>query len=47
MSSEIILPEKADVAVIGGGMVGFRTAYYLARDGVSVTLCEKGDIAAK
>ena len=47
MSSEIILPEKSDVAVIGGGIIGCSTVYYLARDGVSVTLCEKGDIAAK
>lgn len=34
----------ADVVVIGGGIVGCSTAYYLARRGVSVVLCEKGDV---
>ena len=34
----------ADVVVIGGGIVGCSAAYYLARRGVSVILCEKGDV---
>ena len=34
----------ADVVVIGGGIVGCAAAYYLARRGVSVILCEKGDV---
>ncbi len=32
--------------VIGGGVVGVTSAYYLARAGVEVTLLEQGDIAA-
>jgi glycine/D-amino acid oxidase-like deaminating enzyme len=36
---------RADVVVIGGGIVGCATAYYLARRGVAVTLVEKGEIA--
>ncbi|GAB1584688.1 NAD(P)/FAD-dependent oxidoreductase [Phyllobacterium phragmitis] len=41
------LPREADVVVIGGGVVGVFTAYYLARRGVSVALLEKGRIAAE
>ncbi|TIX78163.1 MAG: FAD-dependent oxidoreductase, partial [Mesorhizobium sp.] len=36
------LPREADVVVIGGGVVGVFTAYYLAHRGVSVALLEKG-----
>ncbi|ASV87914.1 FAD binding domain protein (plasmid) [Ochrobactrum quorumnocens] len=42
-----ILPKEADVVVIGGGVVGVFTAYYLARSGVKVALVEKGRIAAE
>ena len=35
------LPEQADVVVIGGGIIGVSTAYYLARRGVRVALVEK------
>lgn len=41
------LPAQADVVVIGGGVAGVSTAYYLARRGVSVVLCEKGRIAGE
>ena len=41
------LPATADVVVIGGGVAGVSTAYYLARAGVSVVLCEKGRIAGE
>ena len=41
------LPASADVLVIGGGIVGVTTALYLARDGLSVVLCEKGVIAGE
>ena len=34
----------ADIIVIGGGLAGCATAYYLARDGVSVTLLERHDL---
>lgn len=41
------LPERADVVVIGGGIIGVMTAYYLAERGVKVVLCEKGRIAGE
>lgn len=34
----------SDVIVIGGGLAGCATAYYLARDGVSVTVLERGEL---
>lgn len=41
------LPTEADVVVIGGGVVGVFSAYYLARRGLKVALVEKGRIAAE
>jgi glycine/D-amino acid oxidase-like deaminating enzyme len=41
------LPRSADVVVIGGGIVGVFTAYYLARSGMRVALIEKGLIGAE
>ena len=40
-------PERADVVVIGGGIVGVSAAFALAKKGVSVALCEKGQIGAE
>ncbi len=37
----------ADVVIIGGGIVGVSTAWFLAKQGVSVVLCEKGHIAGE
>ncbi len=41
------MPKSADVVIIGGGVIGVTTALYLADKGVSVTLVEKGRIAAE
>lgn len=41
------LPQDCDVVIIGGGVVGVTTAIFLAQAGLSVTLCEKGRIAAE
>ena len=41
------LAPRADVVVIGGGIVGVSTALYLAEKGIAVTLCEKGEIGAE
>src|SRR5207302_8815100 len=35
--------EHADVLIIGGGVIGLTTAYFLAGEGVSVTLLDQGD----
>lgn len=40
-------PAQADVVVIGGGIAGVMTAYYLAQAGQRVVLCEKGRIAGE
>lgn len=41
------LPTHADVVVIGGGIIGTFTAYYLARRGMKVALVEKGRVGAE
>jgi len=41
------VPAAADVVVIGGGIVGVSTAWFLSKQGVSVALCEKGHIAGE
>ena len=39
--------QSTDVAIIGGGIAGCASAYYLAKKGLSVTLLEKGEIAGE
>jgi glycine/D-amino acid oxidase-like deaminating enzyme len=39
------MTREADVVVIGGGIVGCATAYYLARRGVRPVLLERGEVA--
>ena len=45
--SRINLPKNADVVIIGGGIVGVSTAYFLAKAGIKVCLCEKGYISGE
>ena len=41
------LPEAVDVVVIGGGVIGISTAWFLAKQGVRVLVCEKGRVAGE
>ncbi len=41
------LPEAVDVVVIGAGIIGTGTAWFLARGGLKVLLCEKGRVAGE
>lgn len=41
------LPPRTSVVVIGGGIIGTTTALFLARKGIPVVLCEKGQIGAE
>lgn len=41
------LPKACDVVIIGGGIMGVMTAWYLAEAGMKVVLCEKGRIAGE
>ena len=41
------IPAAADIVIIGGGIVGVSTAWFLAKQGVRVVLCEKGHIAGE
>ena len=40
------MPASADVVVIGAGVVGCSVAYYLAREGVNVTILERESIGS-
>lgn len=40
-------PTSSDVVIIGGGIIGITTALYLAQQKVSVTVLEKGRVAAE
>ena len=47
VTSDPTLPATTGVVIIGGGMIGVCTAFFLARKGVPVVLCEKGEIAGE
>ncbi len=41
------LPEAVDVVIIGGGVIGISTAWFLRTRGKSVLVCDKGRIAGE
>src|ERR1700737_1922178 len=45
--SDEVLPARADVVIVGGGIIGTSTALFLAQKGIRVVLCEKGHIAGE
>src|SRR5258708_3228955 len=45
--SDDVLPARADVVIVGGGIIGTSTALFLAQKGISTVLCEKGHIAGE
>ena len=47
VQSDETLPQRADVVIVGGGIIGTTAALFLAEKGVSVALCEKGHIAGE
>ncbi len=47
VASDTTLPERVDVVVIGGGIAGVSATWALAQKGISVALCEKGEIAGE
>jgi glycine/D-amino acid oxidase-like deaminating enzyme len=47
VASDEALPARADVVIVGGGIIGTSAALSLAERGVSAVLCEKGHIAGE
>jgi glycine/D-amino acid oxidase-like deaminating enzyme len=45
--SDSEVPTRTRVVVVGGGIIGASTAFFLARKGIPVVLCEKGHIAGE
>jgi hypothetical protein len=39
-----LMSPHPDVLIIGGGVIGLTVAYYLAREGVAVTVADKGEM---
>lgn len=47
ITSTPMLPAEADAVIIGGGIIGTFTAYYLAQRGLKVALLEKGVVGGE
>src|SRR5229473_7798114 len=47
VQSDESLPARAEIVIIGGGIIGASAAFFLAQRGVSVALVEKGHIAGE
>lgn len=47
VASDSALPPRADVVIVGGGIIGACTALFLAEQGIRAVLCEKGIIAGE
>ena len=47
VASDTSLPSQVDVVVIGGGIAGVSATWALAQKGISVALCEKGEIGGE
>ena len=41
------IPDAVDVVVVGAGVIGISTAWYLRQAGLSVLVCDKGRVAAE
>ena len=46
-ASPAAVPRVADIVIVGGGIIGISTAWFLAREGVNVVVCEKGHVAGE
>ena len=47
VEADAVQPKRADVVIIGGGIIGVSAAFALSQRGISVVLCEKGHIAGE
>jgi glycine/D-amino acid oxidase-like deaminating enzyme len=47
VTPDLVLPKRAAVCVIGGGVAGISTALELAERGIDVVVLEKGEVAAE
>lgn len=47
LNEPVQVPLKTSVVIIGGGIIGASTAYYLTKKGIPNVLCEKGEVSAE